>query len=137
MRRLPIAGTTVTQLRKYTDNIQVSDCPIIRRLRNDELKEEQTLPVNIQNYNGLRKPAMSEACVIRYILPLRIFVVNMISMNRAQAANYMFLCRIIHDENIIVSTLSAQGQTFSQSHLFSLNHQLCRIFFDILCICGG
>ena len=70
---------------------------------------------------------MSEACVMHHILALRIFVANITSMDRAQAANYMFLCRFIYDENIMVSTLSVHGQTFNQSHLFSLNHQLCRV----------
>lgn len=82
-----------TQLQEYTEDNQVSDNPTIRRLRKEELKEEPTLPVDIQHYNGPRKPAMPEACTLRHILPLRILAAKVITMNRAQVADYMFLLK--------------------------------------------
>ena len=82
-----------TQLQEYTEDNQVSDNPTIRRLRKEELKEEPTLPVDIQHYNGPWKPAMSEACTLCHILSLRILAAKVITMNRAQVADYMFLLK--------------------------------------------
>ena len=62
----------ITQLQEYIDDSQVSESSTMRRLRKEELKEAQTLSVNIQHYNEPQIPAMPEACAMHRILPLRI-----------------------------------------------------------------
>lgn len=44
------------------------------------------------------QPCPGEACARRQVLPLRILTAKVITKNRAQVADYMFLCKITHDE---------------------------------------
>ena len=112
----------LTQLQDFKeDGIQVSDNPTIRRLWKEELQDEPTLSVDVQHYNGPRKPAMPEACAMHHVLSLRILAAKVITMNRAQVADYMFLCKITQDEStpeyngFNTEMARAQGHTIKPS----------------------
>lgn len=85
------------------DDSQMEDLsevsPTVRRLRKDELKKEPTLPVAVHHYHGPMKPAMPEASCLHQVLPLHVLAAKVISVNRAQEADYMFLRRITEDES--------------------------------------
>ncbi len=66
----------------------------MRRLRKEELNEEPTLSVDIHHYNAPRKPAVPDVCALQNVLPLRILAAKIISVNRAQVADYMFLHKL-------------------------------------------
>ena len=83
-----------TQVQENTNDIQIS--PSIRRLRKDET-EDPAPAVAIQHYNGSQKPAMPDAFAQHSELPEQVRAAQIISMNRAQEADFTFLRRITHD----------------------------------------
>lgn len=89
----------LTQVQESTDHIQNPKTPAIKRLRKEDLKIEHTLPMTVERYNGPRKPDMPQACARQPILPLRILAAKIITLNRAQLTDYIFLKKITHDSS--------------------------------------
>ena len=63
------------------------------------MKEEPSPPVQIQRYNGPKKPNMPEG-LKHAVLPLKVIVAQLVSVNRAQILDYHFLQAVVSDESI-------------------------------------
>jgi len=71
----------LTQLQENVEHLE-SDPTTLRRIRKDEMKEEPSPPVQIQRYNGPKKPNMPEG-LKHAVLPLKVIVAQLVSVNRA------------------------------------------------------
>ena len=67
----------------------------IWRLKKEEMKADNTSEIVVQQFIGLKKPAMLESDVKRHVLPLRILSKQVVLLHRAHNLDFDFLCTIV------------------------------------------